>query len=448
VRLVAGLLPWLGDWGRAVGEHHERWDGTGYPKGLAGDDIGYAARIVAVADSFETMTAARSYSKAMSADQAREELTRCAGSQFDPAVVRAFLGVSVGRLRWVLGPLTWLAEVPFVATADRAGQAVKAGAIGALVGGLVTLGVAPGPDGLDSPFDSPLDAQEAPAYTGLTESSSGQDLDGDAGVGAGGGLGAGTTPRNPLGLVGAGTSGLQRFGGAPAATGTRVLGFGGVSNPGDGPAGGRGAGDGTDVPPQTTGVVGFLGPLPVIGPGFTFPSPTGSRTQQPTDGDTVPAPAPAPVLPDDDGTDDAGGTAGGGGGTQGGAQGAGTDDGQGDGSASGGAGTGAGTQPASPAQPAQPGGPGQPARPAQPAQPAQPARDKPADKPADDDADDDDKRSGKDAEDDGAGWGALPSGPPADLGAALVLVAVAAGAGAVGGRALRHAGRRLPALAG
>ena len=134
VRLVAGLMPWLGEWGRAVGEHHERWDGTGYPNGLRGEGISYAARIVSVADSFETMTAARSYSKAMSADQAREELTRCAGSQFDPAVVRAFLAVSVGKLRWVLGPLTWLAEVPFVATADRAGQAVKAGAIGALIG--------------------------------------------------------------------------------------------------------------------------------------------------------------------------------------------------------------------------------------------------------------------------------------------------------------------------
>src|SRR5688572_8942233 len=63
---IAGpLAAWLGEDIAAVGQHHERWDGNGYPDRLAGDDIGLAARIVAVTDSFETMTAVRSYKKAM-----------------------------------------------------------------------------------------------------------------------------------------------------------------------------------------------------------------------------------------------------------------------------------------------------------------------------------------------------------------------------------------------
>lgn len=143
VRLLGGLLPWLGEWGDAIGQHHERYDGTGYPLGLAGEDIAYAARIVALADSFEVMTSARSYKTARSAAWGREELTRCAGSQFDPALVRAFLGISIGRIKWVLGPVTWLAELPFVATADRAGQTVKVASVTALAAGLIAVGSMP-----------------------------------------------------------------------------------------------------------------------------------------------------------------------------------------------------------------------------------------------------------------------------------------------------------------
>lgn len=143
VRLLGGLLPWLGEWGEAIGQHHERYDGTGYPNGLAGEDIAYAARIVALADSFEVMTSARSYKAARSAAWAREELTKCAGSQFDPALVRAFLGISIGRIKWVLGPVTWLAELPFVATADRAGQTVKVASVTALAAGLIAVGSMP-----------------------------------------------------------------------------------------------------------------------------------------------------------------------------------------------------------------------------------------------------------------------------------------------------------------
>ncbi len=162
VRLVSGLLPWLGEWGAAVGQHHERWDGGGYPVGLAGEQISYAARIVAVADSFETMTSARSYKASLGAAEGRRELMRCAGSQFDPAVVRVFLNISLGRLRWVLGPVTWLAQLPFVAAADRSGQLVKTAAVGAGVLGMIGLGSLPGPGGSPVPPPSVQAAPSAP----------------------------------------------------------------------------------------------------------------------------------------------------------------------------------------------------------------------------------------------------------------------------------------------
>jgi putative two-component system response regulator len=70
--------------------HHERWDGTGYPEGLAGESIPLAARIVSVADSFDAMTTARPYSAARPPQEAYEEVLSMAGTQFDPAVVAAF----------------------------------------------------------------------------------------------------------------------------------------------------------------------------------------------------------------------------------------------------------------------------------------------------------------------------------------------------------------------
>lgn len=79
----------LTDAGLVVRAHHERWDGTGYPDGLKGDEIPIAARIITACDSLSAMTTDRSYSKARTYEQAIEELERCSGSQFDPAVVRA-----------------------------------------------------------------------------------------------------------------------------------------------------------------------------------------------------------------------------------------------------------------------------------------------------------------------------------------------------------------------
>jgi hypothetical protein len=115
--LVAPVGEWLGEWIHAVGGHHERWDGTGYPRKLAGADIPRAAAIVAVADSFEVMTAVRSYKSAMPLADARAELTRCSGTHFSPDMVRAFLNISLPKLRRAGGALASLAHVPFIGNA-------------------------------------------------------------------------------------------------------------------------------------------------------------------------------------------------------------------------------------------------------------------------------------------------------------------------------------------
>ncbi len=80
-----GVQP-VAEW---VLHHHERWDGAGYPNRLAGDQIPLGARIIFVADAYDAMTSDRAYSQAMSQREALAELERCAGTQFDPAVVRA-----------------------------------------------------------------------------------------------------------------------------------------------------------------------------------------------------------------------------------------------------------------------------------------------------------------------------------------------------------------------
>ncbi len=76
---------------KTIRYHHERWDGKGYPDGLAGDLIPVGARIVCLADSFDAMTSFRSYKKAMTLDKAIEEIERCAGTQFDPGIVPGFV---------------------------------------------------------------------------------------------------------------------------------------------------------------------------------------------------------------------------------------------------------------------------------------------------------------------------------------------------------------------
>ena len=82
--------------------HHERIDGRGYPMGFAGDEIPEFARIIGVADAFDSITSTRSYRKARTVAQGVEELRKGAGSQFDPAIVAAFIA-ALGRDGWKLG---------------------------------------------------------------------------------------------------------------------------------------------------------------------------------------------------------------------------------------------------------------------------------------------------------------------------------------------------------
>ena len=76
---------------------HERWDGTGYPDGLRGEAIPLGARIVAVCDAFSAMCEDRPYGRVLTEADAVAELRRCAGTQFDPRVVRAFCRVDLTR---------------------------------------------------------------------------------------------------------------------------------------------------------------------------------------------------------------------------------------------------------------------------------------------------------------------------------------------------------------
>lgn len=148
--LVAPLRDWLGDWVLAATEHHERWDGRGYPRGLSGEQISLAGRIVAVADAYDTMTSVRSYKPGLAPELAREELTRNAGSQFDPAVVRAFLGVGLGRLRVALGPVAWLNEVVWIARIPHGVTAAGGVVAGATMAVATTL-VAPAETAIGEP---------------------------------------------------------------------------------------------------------------------------------------------------------------------------------------------------------------------------------------------------------------------------------------------------------
>ena len=125
--LAQPLAAWLGASYSGIIEHHERYDGGGYPRGLVGDQITLAGRAIAVVDAFETMTAARSYKAARSVVAARAELTRCAGTHFDPAMVRAFLSIALPRLLWTLGPMAFILNAPFVRwVGDGGGRLVDA----------------------------------------------------------------------------------------------------------------------------------------------------------------------------------------------------------------------------------------------------------------------------------------------------------------------------------
>ena len=84
-------LQMISEWVKA---HHEKWDGTGYPDSLKGNDIPLAGRIIALADTYDAMTSTRPYRTALPHDVAINEIKRCAGSQFDPALAEVFIKVA------------------------------------------------------------------------------------------------------------------------------------------------------------------------------------------------------------------------------------------------------------------------------------------------------------------------------------------------------------------
>jgi len=89
-RIVA-QIPGMAEAAGIVLSHEERFDGTGYPHGLRGEQLSLGARLFAVIDTLDAMTSDRSYRKAMSFDQARTEIIKMSGTQFDPVAVQAFL---------------------------------------------------------------------------------------------------------------------------------------------------------------------------------------------------------------------------------------------------------------------------------------------------------------------------------------------------------------------
>jgi HD-GYP domain-containing protein (c-di-GMP phosphodiesterase class II) len=94
---ILGAAPALDGVARLVRASHERFDGDGYPDGLAGEQIPLGARIIFVCDAFDAIIADRPYRDARSVEEAVAEIRRCAGTQFDPAVVEAFCSVMDDR---------------------------------------------------------------------------------------------------------------------------------------------------------------------------------------------------------------------------------------------------------------------------------------------------------------------------------------------------------------
>jgi HD-GYP domain-containing protein (c-di-GMP phosphodiesterase class II) len=107
---VVRQIEFLGEAYAGIMHHHERIDGRGYPMGLQGDQIPEFARVIAVADAFDSMTTTRSYRDARPIEDAIAELHRCAGTQFDPVMVEAMVHAVEAE--------EWAPEVPPVPVAD------------------------------------------------------------------------------------------------------------------------------------------------------------------------------------------------------------------------------------------------------------------------------------------------------------------------------------------
>ncbi|MEM7339239.1 MAG: HD-GYP domain-containing protein [Actinomycetota bacterium] len=160
--IVAPLANWLAPWHLAASEHHERWDGKGYPNGLAGTDISLAGRIVGVADAYDVITSTRSYKKAMSHEAARREMVRCSGTQFDPTIVRALLHASLNQNRSQLGVIGWLSELADLAFIPQGAGHVATATVTAAVVTAAAAGLGPTLPGLDDVEPEPETAAAVP----------------------------------------------------------------------------------------------------------------------------------------------------------------------------------------------------------------------------------------------------------------------------------------------
>jgi len=285
-RFVAPLRPWLGQWAQAVEHHHERWDGRGYPLGLSGEQISLGGRMVGVADAYETMTASRPYRRALGVVAARQELVRCSGAQFDPAVVRAFLNVSVGRLWRVVGIGTWLAELPLLSPlrglVARLGLRVGPGAVaGTVAGGLALTGLVPVP-GRALPTPGSLPAVASAAGAGFQD-----------GAPAGGGAGSSRGTRTHAPTGGARPKGAPAAAAGPAARSADH----GTSTGGSHPSGSSSAPDppGSQPPADAPAAASDAGTTSASS-SPPSPSPSPSATPTPAPAPTVtPAPTPTPT---------------------------------------------------------------------------------------------------------------------------------------------------------
>jgi len=91
-------VPFLADAAEVILNHHERWDGSGYPRGLKGTEIPFSARVFSIADALDAMTSDRPYRHALPFSEALKEIHRLGGTQFDPQIVRAALAIPVKSL--------------------------------------------------------------------------------------------------------------------------------------------------------------------------------------------------------------------------------------------------------------------------------------------------------------------------------------------------------------
>jgi hypothetical protein len=250
-QMVAPLRSWLGGWGDVVVQHHEKWDGSGYPYGLSGAQICLGARIVAVADAFDVMTAVRAYKKAVGRAAALRELVAHSGTQFDPAVVRALITVPQQRVLFAMGPAAWLTGLPFLGQGQMAMAGALTGKAGMAVGAVALTGTAvltPLEGSLPVPVPVPvpvgarvdqarhLDAEGATsqATSGATSGATSQATSGAT---------SGATSQATSGAASAAASGAPTSGGRVEPT----------RSPGSGLTGGRSAPTRSPLPSPRTG---------------------------------------------------------------------------------------------------------------------------------------------------------------------------------------------------